>query len=944
MPTSPLPKQYDHTDVEARWLRYWQSHDYFHADATAPKAPYSITLPPPNVTGSLHMGHALGGTLQDILIRWRRMQGFNAMWMPGTDHAGIATQMLVERDLARREGKSRHDLGREEFLKRVWAWKRKYGGRIQEQLKLMGFSLDWERDRFTMDADASEAVRESFVKLYEEGLIYRAHRLVNWCPDCFTAVSDLEVNNIEEPGHLWELRYPITGTDRHLVVATTRPETMLGDTGVAVHPDDERYRDLVGKTVSLPLCDREIPIVADTFVDPEFGSGAVKVTPGHDFNDFECGQRCGLEVLSVIDQHGVICDPAPEKYRGMLVAEARVAVVADLKELGLLGEVKDYTVPIGRCDRSHTVIEPLVSDQWFVRAEPLAQPAIAAVERGETKFVPEMWTKTYMHWMTNIKDWCISRQLWWGHRIPAWYCADCGEVTVARETPTQCSACGKQNLTQDEDVLDTWFSSALWPFSTLYWPDPDKSKAAGLRTFYPNNVLVTAADIIFFWVARMMMMGLHFMNKVPFRTVYLTPIVTDENGDKMSKVKGNVIDPLDVVRGATLEQLLERAKSDGLTDNAIAHIEQSFAKGMRGVGADALRFTLAAMAVPARNIRLSMERVEGYRHFVNKLWNASRFALMNFQGYSADRFSAINKDGPPRPDSDNRLSLADRWILSRLQAVSVEVDAALNGFRFADAANALYHFVWGELCDWYIELAKPALYVATADGTETPDEAAEQRRFLTQGTLATVLEMTLRLLHPFMPCVTEEIWQKLPKPSTLPASLTITVFPQGDKRYVDPEAEAEMALLQQVVVAARTLRSTYNVPPSWSVPIELRVPDDGQRAVFERHRAVVENAAKVTMTLAAGGEHVPHSAKSIVGADIEVVVPLAGLVDLDAERARIKKELGKVEKEIAFVAKKLGNEKFIARAPAEVVDKERCRLTDEETRRDRLREALEALQ
>ena len=938
--SSSLPKQYDHTDVETRWLRYWQSNDYFHADAAAPKAPYSITLPPPNVTGSLHMGHALGGTLQDILIRWKRMQGFNAMWMPGSDHAGIATQMLVERDLMRREGKSRHDLGREEFLDRVWAWKQKYGGRIKEQLKLMGFSLDWPRERFTMDPDASASVREAFVRLHEEGLIYRAHRLVNWCPDCFTAVSDLEVNNVEEAGHLWELRYPIVGSEEVLIVATTRPETMLGDTGVAVHPDDERYRELIGKMVKLPLCDREIPIVADDFVDPEFGSGAVKVTPGHDFNDFECGQRCKLDILSVIDQHGVIIDPAPAKYCGLTVAEARKAVVADLDSQGLLGKVIDYTVPIGRCDRSRTVIEPLVSDQWFVKTKPLAAPAIAAVERGETKFVPEMWTKVYMHWMTNIKDWCISRQLWWGHRIPAWYCADCGAITVARETPTTCSKCGSDKLDQDEDVLDTWFSSGLWPFSTLHWPSEEQAKLAGLRTFYPNSVLVTAADIIFFWVARMMMMGLHFMGKVPFRTVYLTPIITDENGEKMSKVKGNVIDPLDVVRGATGEALLERAQADNLSDAAIAHIKKNFAKGMPAVGTDALRFTLASMAVPARNIRLSMERVEGYRNFVNKLWNASRFAQMNFQGYSADRFADIIADGPPPTISDNYLALADRWILSRLQAVAKEVDAALVGFRFSDAASALYHFVWGELCDWYIELAKPSLYVAV-DDTLSGNE--EQRRFVAQGTLATVLEMTLRLLHPIMPCVTEEIWQKLPKPSTLPASLTITVYPQGDERFVDEAAEADMGLLQQVIVAVRTLRSTYNVPPSWSVPVELRVPDDGQREMIDRNRAIIQNVARVELELRSSGGHVAQSAKSIIGADIEVVVPLAGLVDIDAERARIDKELAKADKEISFVSKKLNNEKFIARAPAEVVDKERKRLVDEQSRRERLAAALEAL-
>jgi len=941
--SNPLPKQYDPTEVEGRWLRFWQTQDFFHADATAPKAPYSITLPPPNVTGSLHMGHALGGTLQDVLIRWRRMQGFNAMWMPGTDHAGIATQMLVERDLKRRENKSRHDLGRDAFLQRVWQWKERYGGRITEQLRLMGFSLDWPRERFTMDEPSSAAVREAFVRLHEEGLIYRAQRLVNWCVDCYTAVSDLEVNNEEESGHLWELRYPLVdpaGGIDHVVVATTRPETMLGDTGVAVHPDDPRYKDLIGKRVVLPLTDRDIPIVADGFVDPEFGSGAVKVTPGHDFNDFDCGQRCGLDVLSVISPEGRIIAPAPEKYRGMTVTEARAAVVADLDAAGLLQATRDYKVARGRCDRSNTVIEPLLSEQWFVRAAPLAEPAIAAVESGRTKFVPELWTKTYMHWMTNIKDWCISRQLWWGHRIPAWYCG-ANHVNVARNQPTTCAECGSAELRQDGDVLDTWFSSALWPFSTLGWPDADLQRKSGLRTFYPNSVLVTAADIIFFWVARMMMMGLHFLGNVPFRTVYFTPIVTDEKGDKMSKVKGNVIDPLDVVHGATLDALIDRVKNEALPPEAVDRIKKSFPKGMAPAGADALRFSLAAMTLPGRNIRLSMERIEGYRHFVNKLWNASRFALMNLDGFSAERFADVIAGGPPGEASEYELTLPDRWILSRLQQVCRDVDAALESFRFADAANALYHFVWGELCDWYIELAKPHLAPAAVEGD---DDAGARRRFVTQGVLASVLETTLRMLHPFMPFVTEEIWHKLPRPASLPDSLMITVYPRDDQRFDDPAAEAEMGLVRDVTVAIRSLRSTYNVPPSWSVPVEVRAADAGRREVLTRTLSLVENGARVTVTLREHGEHIPHSAKQVVGADVEVVVPLAGLVDIDAEKKRIDKEIGKADKEVSQLERRLANPDFVARAPAEVVDELRTRLADEQTRRQRLAAALEALQ
>jgi valyl-tRNA synthetase len=934
--SNPLPKQYDPTEVEARWLRFWQSQDFFHADASAPKAPYSITLPPPNVTGSLHMGHALGGTLQDTLIRWRRMQGFNAMWMPGTDHAGIATQMLVERDLKRKEGKSRHELGRDAFLARVWQWKERYGGRIGEQLRLMGFSLDWERARFTMDEPSSAAVREAFVRLHEEGLIYRAQRLVNWCTDCYTAVSDLEVNSEDEQGQLWEIKYPLADGSGEIVVATTRPETMLGDTGVAVHPDDERYKAMVGKRVKLPLTERDIPIVADSFVDPEFGSGAVKVTPGHDFNDFEAGQRCGLEVLSVISLEGRIIAPAPEKYRGMTVTEARAAVVADLEAEGRLGVVKDHKVPRGRCDRSNTIIEPLLSEQWFVRTQPLADKAIAAVEAGKTKLVPELWTKTYMHWMTNIKDWCISRQLWWGHRIPAWYCVD-GHVTVARDTPATCKQCGGA-VRQDDDVLDTWFSSALWPFSTLGWPDPEAQRKSGLRTFYPNTVLVTAADIIFFWVARMMMMGLHFMGNVPFRTVYFTPIVTDDKGEKMSKVKGNVIDPLDVVHGATLEALLDRGKNEALPPEGIERIKKTFPKGIAPAGADALRFSLAAMTLPGRNIRLSMERIEGYRHFVNKLWNASRFALMNLDGFSAERFADVVDAGPPK-DGDHTLMLADRWILSRLQGVCRDVDQALESFRFADAANALYHFVWGELCDWYIELAKPHL-TATNGG----DDAAAARRFVTQGVLATTLETTLRLLHPIMPFVTEEIWHKLPRHSSLPDSLMITVYPRENPRFADPAAEAEMGLVQEVTVAIRSLRSTYNVPPSWSVPVEVRAADAGKREILSRTTSLIENAARVTITLMESGGHIPQSAKQVLGgADVEVVVPLAGLVDIEAEKKRIEKEIGKAEKEIAAVERRLGNQEFVARAPAEVVDEVRTRLADEQARHQRLVAALEAL-
>jgi valyl-tRNA synthetase len=936
--SSALSKQYDPSDVEPRWLRFWLSNGFFHADESSPTVPYSLTLPPPNVTGSLHIGHALGSTMQDILVRWRRMQGFNAMWMPGTDHASIAVHHLLEKDLKKRENKTRFDLGRDEFLRRAWIWRERSGSRIGEQEKLMGFSLDWPRERFTMDDGSNRAVREAFVRMHEEGLIYRANRMINWDPVGETVVSDLEVDVVEENGSLWEINYPIVGGKGHITVATTRPETLLGDTAVAVHPDDERYKALIGTEVELPLTGRTIKIVADSFVDPEFGSGAVKITPAHDPNDYECAQRLGLAILEVIDAKAVIQAPAPAKYIGMSVDDARKAVVADLEAGGYLGLVKDHKVPRGRSQRSGAVIEPRLMEQWFVRTEPLAKAAVEAVEKGKTKFVPEMWTKTYMHWMTNIRDWCISRQLWWGHRIPAWYCGACGHVTVARQDPSACGGCQGSQIRQDEDILDTWFSSALWPFSTLGWPD----KTGALATFYPNNVLTTGPDIIFFWVARMMMMGLHFMGKVPFRTVYLTAIVTDENGDKMSKTKGNVIDPLDVVHGASLEALLERARTDinddGQLKVAEKAIRKNFSKGIPAMGADALRFALAALNTSGRYIRLSIERVEGYRNFINKLWNASRFALLNLDGYDPERFEAqLAQIGTPA--GADLFRLPERWILSRLQKVAGEVDDALEAFRFADAANAIYQFVWYELCDWYIEMAKPSLHISGGE----PNAHAEARRHVAQGVLATVLETTLRLLHPFAPFVTEEIWQKLPKPSSLPSSLMVTLYPKKSAHLVDLEIERRMALIQEVTVATRMLRATYNVPPSWSVPIEVRAGDEEKRGVLERHRDIVENGAKVTVTLLASGGHVAQSAKAVIGADVEVVMALAGLVDIEAEKGRIGKEIGKVDKDIAGLEKKLENADFLARAPEDVVAEQRGRLADEQARRVRLVEALAAL-
>ncbi len=938
MSTSALSKHYEPSEVEARWIRFWIENGFFHADEASPTVPYSITLPPPNVTGSLHIGHALGSTMQDILIRWRRMRGDNAMWMPGIDHASIAVHVLLEKDLKRRENKTRFDLGRDEFMRRAWAWKERSGNRISEQEKLMGFSLDWPRERFTMDPRSNAAVREAFVRLYEEGLIFRAKRMINWDPASETVVSDLEVDTVEENGSLWSIKYPVVGGGE-IIVATTRPETMLGDTAVAVHAKDERYLAMHGKQLELPLTGRQIPIVPIDIIrdgkawpDPAFGTGAVKVTPAHDPNDYAVSQIANLPVLDVIDRQGKIMAPAPAKYVGMTVEQARAAVVADLEAAGFLVETKPYKVPRGRSQRSGAVIEPMLMEQWWVKAAPLAAKAVAAVEQGKTKFVPEHHTKTFMHWMTNIEDWCISRQLWWGHQIPAFYCSD-GHITVAREAPSACSVCGKSPLRQDDDILDTWFSSALWPFSTLGWPE----KTRDLQTFYPNNVLVTGPDIIFFWVARMMMMGIHFMGKVPFRWVYLTSIVTDESGAKMSKTKGNVIDPLDVVNGATLQVLLDRVDQEKPPepDEIKKKIRKNFAEGMPPMGADALRFALAALNTGGSRIRLSPERIKEYRNFINKLWNASRFALMNFDGYDPARFEAQIQG----PNGRASLGVAERWILSRLQHTCTVVDTALEGFRFADAAQAIWHFVWDELCDWYIELAKPHLH-QSAELTEDPARAA--RRHVTQGVLATSLETTMRLLHPFAPFVTEEIWQKLPKPPALPESLMITVFPEADPSRIDPAAEAEIGVLQGIVTACRMLKHTYKLPPAQTVDVELRVTSDATRVSIEKFKDLVERMAKVKATFADGAAPA-DSAKAVVGADVEVRMPLGGLIDVVAEKKRIAKDLEKSQKAIADVEGKLAKPDFVAKASEDAIAKQRARLVEEQAMVARLADALATL-
>ncbi len=889
--STELSKAYDHHEVEPRWYRTWLERGYFHADAGDRSRPaFSIVLPPPNVTGSLHLGHALTATIQDVLIRWKRMSGFNVLWLPGTDHAGIATQMVVEKELQRTEKRSRHDLGREEFLRRVWAWKEQYGSRIGVQHQALGASLDWQRERFTMDEGLSRAVREVFVRLWEEGLVYRAKKLINWCPRCHTALSDLEVNHEENhPGELWSFAYPLADGSGEIVVATTRPETMLGDTAVAVHPEDARWKGVIGRNVRHPVTGREFPVVGDAIlVDPAFGTGAVKVTPAHDFNDFEVAQRHALPLLSVIGPDGRMTAEAGP-FAGMDRFEARKAVKAALAEKGLDRGAKAHPMALGKCQRCETVLEPLLSDQWYVRIEPLARPAIAAVEEGRTRFIPEGWTNTYMAWMRNIHDWCISRQLWWGHQIPAWYCAD-GHVTVARSAPEACATCGDRALRQDEDVLDTWFSSALWPFSTLGWPD----RTAELETFYPTSVMETGHDIIFFWVARMMMMGLHFMGDVPFRTVFLHPMVRDEKGQKMSKTKGNVIDPLVITEK---------------------------------YGADALRFTLAALtSAQGRDIKLARDRIEGYRAFANKLWNATRFALMNL-------------DGAPDPARAPELARtpADRWLLARLaRAVNATVDA-LEAYRFDEAAATVYRFCWNDLCDWYIELSKEALY---------GDDAAKKEG--AKAVLAHALDTALRLLHPMMPFVTEELWQmlgaKVGGPTGWGRSLLEASYPA--RRPLDEAAERSFAPVLGVVEAIRNVRGEMNVP--WKTVfqgVEVGGLSAEALATLRSEQARVERLGNVRgLVLHEAGRPAgrrPQCAVA-VGEGFEVLVPLAGAVDMAAETARVDKEIARLVAEADGVEKRLANPSFVERAPREVVEEARARVAELGERRRKL-EAHRAL-
>jgi len=883
-----LDKSYDHNKVEPKWYPVWEQKGYFRAKDESDKPPFCLVIPPPNVTGALHMGHALTYAIQDCIIRWKRMSGCNTLWLPGCDHAGIATQMLVERKLAA-DKVSKYDLGREKFVEKVWEWKKQYHARITAQSKRLGISVDWERERFTLDEGLSAAVREAFVTLHEQGLLYRARRMVNWSPGIRTVLSDLEVEHKEVKGSFWYIAYPsVDDPTRKIVVATTRPETMLGDTAVAVHSTDERYRDLIGKLVHLPLTGRAIPVIADDILaDPTKGTGAVKVTPAHDPNDFDCGVRNGLDFIDILNDDATLNGNVPEKYRGMDRFKAREAVVEDLKAQGVLEKIEDLVHMVGHCQRSGVMVEPKVSWQWFVKMGPAQDPssiagaAIAAVRDGRIKFVPQHWNAEYFRWLENIRDWCVSRQLWWGHRIPAWYCSACGKVNVSREDPEVCAFCGSPDVKRDEDVLDTWFSSALWPFSTLGWPQ--KTKA--LETFYPNAIMETGFDIIFFWVARMIMMGLKLAGNIPFSEIYLHAMVRDAAGQKMSKTKGNVVDPLDVCEK---------------------------------YGADALRFTLLAMTVQGRDIKLSMPAIAGYRAFMNKLWNASRFVLMNLGDEAGFEHPAALKD---------RLAVQDKWILSRLQKVVQQCSEALTEYRFNDYATGIYQFTWHELCDWYVELSKPSLY-----GT---DEGAKK---VSRSVLCHVMDTVLRLMHPASPHITEEIWQMLPNRSG--ESITIASFPAPDDGLSFDEDETRFRPVIDVIGAIRSVRSQNNVVPSAKVNVSLKPTNDGAAELLEWGRKFIQDQARVEKLVIDAAASRPPQSGAAATTVATLFVDLAGLVDLEAEKARISKNIAKLEEQLSFIEKKLNSPTFLEKAALSVIEEQETKRADTAARLLGLREHL----
>lgn len=877
-----LSKAYEFADVESKWYTRWQEQKKFRATMDEERPSFSIVIPPPNVTGVLHVGHALNNTMQDVLVRYKRMQGFNTLWVPGTDHAGIATQNVVERQLAA-EDLSRHDVGRDNFIERVWQWKAESGGQIINQLKRLGCSCDWDRERFTMDEGLSKAVRSVFSRLYEEGLIYRGDYIINWCPRCHTALADLEVEHEDTDGKLYKIRYPYADGDGYIIVATTRPETMLGDTGVAVHPEDERFTSLPEKSVILPLVNRKIPIVFDEHVEREFGTGALKVTPAHDVNDFEIAKRHDLPSIKVMDDNGRMNVEAGP-YAGLDRFECRRLIVKDLEENNFLEGIEDYNHGVGHCYRCATVVEPTLSKQWFVSVKPLAEKAIDAVKNGDIKIHPKTWENTFFDWMYNIRDWCISRQIWWGHQIPAWTCEACGEIIVSETDPTHCAKCHSKQLIQETDVLDTWFSSALWPFSTLGWPE----KTNELKFFYPTSVLITSFDILFFWVSRMMMMGLHFMNEVPFKDVYLHALVRDANGQKMSKSKGNVMDPLLV---------------------------------MDKFGTDALRFTMTAFAAQGRDIRLSEERIEGYRHFINKIWNASRFALMHISDCDPSMTSNLAvKDLP----------LAHQWILSRLNRTIAEVHKSLADYRFNDTASALYKFVWHEFCDWYLELIKPDLYSA--------DETSKKQA---QAVLFTVLETVIKLLHPIIPFVTEEIWHVLPGERT---SIMNESFPEEVPDWTNPDAESTADLVMGVIGGIRNIRSEMQIHPSAQVESTVVCHDKEKISLLHSHLDEIKGLTRVSELVVTHEGQVPEGAASYIFEDIEIFIPLEGLIDVDKELAKLDKEQNKIEKQLKQSSGKLSNDKFLANAPADVIDKEKEKVSGLTATLDKIAESRKRLE
>ena len=882
MGSGSLDKGYDPSGIEEKWYTYWIDNGAFKAEDKSDKNAFSIVIPPPNITGVLHMGHALNNVIQDIMCRYKRLLGYNVLWMPGTDHAGIATQNVVERDLAAK-GQTRDQIGREKFIEQVWKWRKQSGGAIINQLKRLGASCDWDRERFTMDEGLSDAVRKVFVRLYKEDLIYEGQYIINWCPRCRTALADLEVEHEEEDSYLYYVRYPFVNKKQGLTVATTRPETMFGDTAVAVNPEDDRFSDLEETQVQLPLTDRIIPIIRDEYVDTVFGTGALKVTPAHDPNDFNLGEKHGLEKLKVIDDGGLMLDPAG-RFKGLDRFECRKQAVEALKEQGLLVKKEPLTHSVGHCYRCRTVVEPSISKQWFVKVEPLAKKASEAVRNGRTRIIPDNWSKTYCEWMDNIRDWCISRQIWWGHRIPVWKCPDCNAVIVEEIDPTVCPTCGSTQITQETDVLDTWFSSALWPFSTMGWPENTDL----LKTFYPTNVLVTGFDILFFWVARMMMMGIHFMDEVPFDDVYIHALVRDEHGKKMSKSKGNVIDPLKIIDE---------------------------------YGADAFRFTLAAFAAQGRDVKMSESRVEGYRHFVNKLWNASRFALMH-----------ITKEDT-RIDPE-KLSLSERWILSRCVHTSLAVKEGIETYKFNEAASAIYQFVWHEFCDWFLETAKPALY----------EKEGVQRRDCARSVLSKVLQDILIMIHPFMPFVTEEIYSMLPSTK---GSVMAAAYPYDEKTYAafrDEAVEVEMEFVFGLISGIRNIRSEMNIQPSMKIKVLAHTVDEKEKISIAENKSIIVNLSALESFYFCEADNIPSSSATSVKGNTTCFVSLEGVIDFDKEIKRLEKELEKNTKELLGVQKRLQNESFLEKAPEEVIQKVKAQHTELEEKNNKLKENLERIQ